>query len=379
MNSRLVLAAVAGLLALGTAPAHAESRVDVTNDRGGSEADLRYQTRLTVEGSGFQTVRGGFGGVYLMFGWVRDPDGGSWRPSRGGLTGADYQYIPDSESAADNRGYLTYVAFPGSSTAGEADAVLSDAGGFRVDLAVPGPVFQAVDRDGDVAEVDCREVTCGVITIGAHGVKNARNETFTPVAFGDVYDVAPATSEPTGTPSAAPTGSSGPATRAPAAQAPAAQAPAAEAPKAAGPAAVTVDRATATAGHAMVFNAQGFTPGEQVVAVLDDGIAALGPMAAGASGEIAGVLQLPVDLGVGTHELRLTGAASGTEVSQRFPVSAAAVPVAVADDGEAADGGRGATVFLVVAVVVLLLALAGSVLARLRGRRPVAPTTAVAP
>ena len=97
--------AVAGLLGtlgapLPAAPARAEGRVTVANEIGTAQADVRYRTELTVRGSGFQVVQGGFGGVYVMFGWVRDPAGGSWRPSRGGLTGQDYQYIPDSEDAA---------------------------------------------------------------------------------------------------------------------------------------------------------------------------------------------------------------------------------------------------------------------------------------
>ena len=188
-----VLCLSAGLVlplsAATTGTAHADARVTVTNDRGTSLADTTYQTKLTVRGSGFQTIKGGFGGVYLVFGWVKP--GGSWRPSNGGITGTDYRYIPDSESSA-NQGYMKFIAFPGSSTQGEAQAVLSGSGDFQLALTVPGPVFQSVDRDGVTTTVDCRKVTCGVITIGAHGVKNPRNETFTPVKFGQVYDQAPA-------------------------------------------------------------------------------------------------------------------------------------------------------------------------------------------
>ena len=45
----------------------------------------------------------------------------------------------------------------------------------RAGRDVPG-----LDRAGNVHTVDCRKVTCGVITVGAHGVTNANNETFTP-------------------------------------------------------------------------------------------------------------------------------------------------------------------------------------------------------
>ena len=181
--------ALTGTLAI-AAPAQAASRISVTNDRGSALADDDRATSFTLRGSGFQSVKGGFGGVYVAFGWVRDPAGGGWRPSRGGVTGRDYRYVPDSESEA-NAGYLRFVAFPGSSTAGEAQAVMSGNGSFTVQLTVPGPVFDAVDRDGNAVRVDCRQVTCGVITFGAHGVKNASNETFTPVRFGDVYDDQP--------------------------------------------------------------------------------------------------------------------------------------------------------------------------------------------
>ena len=90
---------------------------------------------------GFQSVQGGFGGVYVAFGWVRDPSGGGWRPSRGGVTGRDYRYVPDSESE-DNAGYLRFVAFPGSSTAGEAQAVMSGSGSFSVSLDRAGSDLQ---------------------------------------------------------------------------------------------------------------------------------------------------------------------------------------------------------------------------------------------
>jgi hypothetical protein len=365
----LALVALVAPLAFGGTPALADSRVDVTNDRGGDRADVTYQTRLTIAGAGFQNVPGGFGGVYVLFGWVDDPRGGSWRPSQGGLTGRDYRYIPDAENTQDNKGYLRFVAFPGGSTAGEAAAVLSASGGFTVDMTIPGPVFESVDREGRVSEVDCREVTCGVITIGAHGVKNARNETFTPVPFGTVYAVAP-----TGGPSQAPA-TEVPATPTETAGTTPTTTPTRTPPTSATPrvstgaAALVVDRATAVGGHAMTFSARGFTAGEQVVATLDDGVAALGPMVAGASGEIAGVLQLPADLGVGTHELRLTGAASGTEVSELFPVAAGPDPAAHAPTEAVAEHDDATPmVFLGVAGTALLLAGVGWVVVRRRAR-----------
>lgn len=377
-----------GLALVPAAPASADSRVTVTNDRGTAQADLTYRTSMTVRGSGFQVVQGGFGGVYVMFGWVRNPGSGAWRPSEGGLTGEDYQYVPDAEDAADNAGYLKFVAFPGSSTAGEAAAVLSRSGGFTVDVTVPGPTFQSVDRDGAVSEVDCREVQCGIITIGAHGVVNNRNETFTPVDFGTVYDAEP-TDDPSATETTTapvvvdPTDTAEP--TAPATDVPTAGTTDTSVPVAGAPV-LDVDRATAVAGHALAFTARGFTPGEQVVGVLDDGAASIGPMVAGASGEIAGVLQLLPDLAVGTHELRLTGAASTLVATALFPVSAGDDAVTVATDAAAADDAGSSSddgnalpyVFLLVAAAALLVSVAvrRAIHRRRRSGRPAPPAVA---
>jgi len=363
----LVGSLTAGLTAVTVTPAHAAARITVTNDRGSSAADSRYQTKLTISGNGFQTIKGGFGGVYLMFGWVK---GNGWKPSQGGITGRDYRYIPDSENA-NNQGYLKFIAFPGSSTASEAHAILKN-GSFKISLTVPGPRFQSVDRNGKVTTVDCTKVTCGVITIGAHGVKNPANETFTPVRFTNVYDAAP--TEQDDATATTPEQPASPANE----DANTAKKPAKAAK--AGPVKVTTDRLTAKVGNAMTFTATGFTPGEQVVGVLDDGLAAIGPLVAGPSGEIAGVLQLPLEMSPGTHELRLTGAASGSQASERFAVRAGA------DDAQPAaapskddDGMSGSRLFLVIAGCVFLLALITFVLIRLlgRSRRPsTAPTTA---
>lgn len=373
----LILAVAAAALATGlttatTAPASAAARISVVNDKGTAAADVRYRTELTINGSGFQAVQGGFGGIYLMFGWVRDAKGGSWKPSKGGVTGKDYRYIPDAEDAS-NQGYLKFIAFPGSSTASEANAVLTKNGGFRLTLNVPGPTFQSVDRNGKVSTVDCTKVTCGVITIGAHGVKNPANETFTPVRFTDVYDAAPAGDDASGDTGA--TGGTGDATAgstgSPSSGAGTGEvaAPPAAAP-AGGPAKVLTDRLTAKVGNTLAFTGTGFTPGEQVLGILDDGVAGIGPMIAGPSGEVAGILPLPADLTPGTHELRLTGAASGSAASERFAVRPAddAAPAAATTDED--DEGIGAArIFLIVAGSLFLLALLGVVLRLLLNRR----------
>ncbi|WP_182377400.1 hypothetical protein [Nocardioides sp. WS12] len=364
------IALMAGLMSAGLtttatavapAPAPAAARISVVNDKGTATADNRYRTKLTINGAGFQSVQGGFGGVYVMFGWVDDARGGSWKPSKGGVTGSDYRYIPDSEDAS-NQGYLRFVAFPGGSTTAEAHAVLSKSGGFQVKLTVPGPTFQSVDRNGKVGTVDCTKVTCGVITIGAHGVKNPANETFTPVRFTSVYDAAPAASSNEDAPAAT-------ADQAPVTQGSVATPTDAKPVKTGAPRVIT-DRLTAKVGNTLAFTGTGFTPGEQVLGILDDGVAGIGPMVAGPSGEVAGILPLPGDLAPGTHELRLTGAASGSAANERFAVRAAdnaADMKAVADDTDEALSG--ARIFLVAAAAVLALAVLGLFLRRRRGVR----------
>ena len=107
----LALAALLGItwtVASPSEPAHAEARVTITNEFGKSEADTRYSTEITVAASGFQAVSGAFGGVYVAFGTV----GSGWRPSKGGVSGVDFRYVPDSESQ-DNAGFQRYVAVPG--------------------------------------------------------------------------------------------------------------------------------------------------------------------------------------------------------------------------------------------------------------------------
>ncbi|MEQ6903470.1 hypothetical protein [Nocardioides sp. YIM 152588] len=321
----VVLILVAALIAVvGPAPrADAAARVSVANGSGSAAIDPTYATELRVSASGFQAVKGGHGGVYVFFGTVD----GRWRPSQGGATGRDYFYVPDGE-AADNQGYQRYVAFPGSDTAGSANGgAMSANGAWSTTITVPGAVFTAVDRDGGTRRVDCRTVTCGVITVGAHGVTNATNETFTPVRVTDLYD-----------------GDAGAAAQAEtdAAEAGDAAGAAVEAtPEGAegsgrrvrlGPVALEVDRTSAKVGNVLSFRAQGLTPGAQVTAILDDGASANGPFVVGADGTVAGVVAVPPTLGPGTHELRLYGLAEDVDQPVvRFALAAADEPAGVAD------------------------------------------------
>lgn len=288
---------VAGVVVAG-APAWAAGTVTVAGPEGAASASPDYATDVTVSGSGFQSIPNGFGGIYVLFGWVDDPSGGSWRPSAGGVVGADYRYVPDAESA-DNNGYQRFLAFPGSQTESSANGTLGADGSWSVSMVIPGAVFESQDREGNVTEVDCRRVTCGIITIGAHGVKNANNETFTPVSF---------------------------------AAASAAEAPAAAtAPAAAGAVRVGVESAAVTAGTSIVFTGQGFTPGEQVVASLDGGLTAVGPLTAGAQGEVAAALPVPREIRDGTHLVTLRGAGSGAVAETEVAVSGGTAVASVSD------------------------------------------------
>lgn len=301
-------ALVAATLVLAPAPAQAASRVDVSGADGRAAVAAEGSTTLTVRGSGFQSVKGGHGGIYVMFGTVE----GAWQPSRGS---GSYAYVADSESRA-NAGRQRFVAFPGSDTADEANGgTISASGAWSTTLVVPGATFTAVNRRGESVQVDCRVERCGVITIGAHGVTNANNETFTPVS------VVAGTSGTSGSSGAATTSS--PASR-----------PAARTARPT----LTVDRATAVAGRVMSFAATGLTPGQQVTATLDDGVAAVGPLTVGEAGTLAGVLALPADLSGGTHTLRLTGAARLPSLSlavQPADVAPATEPVAEQDEAAA--------------------------------------------
>ncbi len=175
--------AIAG--ALVPSAAHAEARVSISvADRPdlGAVADTTYLTEVNVSGSGFQSIQNGFGGIYVLFGWADS----SWRPSEGGTTGSDYRYVYDDES--NPVGYQLFVTFPGSSTAYAANGgTIAADGTWSATMKVPGPRFQAYDRSGSISEVDCLQVQCGIITIGAHGVVNANNETFTPISFQEIY------------------------------------------------------------------------------------------------------------------------------------------------------------------------------------------------
>lgn len=177
MGAALLVAAgaLAGVVGV-TAPASAAAQVSVSGT-----PSVDGESKLELSGSGFQSVQGGFGGIYVLFGWVDDA-GGGWKPSNGGKTGQNYRYVYDDESKPT--GFQLFVTFPGSSTAAAANGgELASDGTWSGTIRVPGARFTTYDRSQNETTVDCTEVQCGIITIGAHGVVNAGNETFTPVDF----------------------------------------------------------------------------------------------------------------------------------------------------------------------------------------------------
>ncbi len=303
MRARLLITLLLSVLCAGflAAPAHAAASVSVSNEFGKAEADITYATQLRLSGSGFQSIQNGHGGIYVFFGVRR---------------GGELLYIPDSETR-DNQGFQRFVSFPGGDTASAANGgIMSSSGTWSTSINVPGARFKTTNRSGKVVDVDCTKETCGVITIGAHGVKNANNETFTPVAFGNIHE-----SQTPATSGVSPTESASPVPTSPSASTGSAEPAPATPSKQARPA-VTIDPATAVVGRVLVFTGSGFTPGEQVIATLDDGVAAVGPLSAGQQGEVAGVLQLPADVESGTHVLKLVGAASGAAPTRNFPIMA---------------------------------------------------------
>lgn len=189
----LIIVLAGALVPFASAHAASSVSIDVVGKSGtGAVADPDYLTELTLSGSGFQGIRNGFGGIYVFFGTVD----GSWRPSQGGATGANYRYVYDDET--NPVGYQLFVAFEGSSTAYAANGgtINSSTGAWNATIKVPGARFQAYDRDNNVTTVDCTQVQCGIITVGAHGVVNANNETFTPVRFESLYSGAAAPAAP---------------------------------------------------------------------------------------------------------------------------------------------------------------------------------------
>ncbi|HEY0189462.1 MAG TPA: hypothetical protein VGC67_18410 [Cellulomonas sp.] len=343
---RPALSAAATAVLLGVsvavaAPAWAAPAVTVLNSAGTALASTTTPTEVTVSGSGFQSVAGGFGGIYVMFGWVDDPASTTWAPSQGGVSGVDYRYAADT-ATTDNEGFQRFVAFPGSSTESSANGgVLAADGTWSLTMTIPTPQLDLIGEDGSTTSVDCQVVTCGILTIGAHGVANAANESFTPITFSDDLSASD--------PVAAPEPTASETTEA---------------------ATVQADQSTAVLGGELAYTADGFAADEAVDVAIDGAV--LAEATTDADGSVADAVALAEDLGVGEHELTLTGQDSGTTGATTF--IATRDPAEVTAEEAAADGG-GAPVGALVASGVVLLVLAAGVVVLVRHRSASRRTT----
>ncbi|PQZ91553.1 hypothetical protein CQ018_12965 [Arthrobacter sp. MYb227] len=373
-------------------PAEAAPRISVVSSLGQAKASASGPTSVTVSGSGLQSIPKAFGGIYVTFGYLKNS--GGWRPSQGGKAGEDFFYIADAQSK-NNQGYQRFVAFPGSSTSDSANGgTISASGSFKLKMVIPGPTFNAESSTGSKTNIDCRQVQCGIITFGAHGVANGNNESFTPLSFGAAKPAAATTkSEAKGTATQQTQatqqpaiGNSGATTQqtqqgqgsvAGTEHGTTEQVPTTGEPQSSGtiPQAVTsgnpvlgIEQKTVVAGRTLGFTGRGFAPGEQVVGTLAAGITAAGPITAGTFGEVAGVVQIPSDMAAGTHKLKLAGAGSGASVEAEFSVMAN--PAALASTAaEGADGVWWALVAVIIAGSILLLVFLVSFITALARRR----------
>jgi len=108
---------------------------------------------IEVSGTGFDPTEPG---IYVAFG---PQDGGEWWTDAGRFQVAKWVH-------------------PGGSPSESQDTLDSD-GSFDTTLSV-----SAVYTDGNGDRVDCREVTCYVLTLRAHGLPDRSQDTATPVSFG---------------------------------------------------------------------------------------------------------------------------------------------------------------------------------------------------
>lgn len=142
--------------------------------------DKNQTVKLT--GTGYPVNRGGetFGGVYVLFGWVDSADP-KWAPTQGGSSGKTFTYANDGKPSGT---FQKMVNFPGNTT-GEGMPTMDAKGNWTMDF----PIEQSKFTSAQEQEVDCYKVTCGIITIGAHGLPLPGGEVFTPIYFtGDPDD-----------------------------------------------------------------------------------------------------------------------------------------------------------------------------------------------
>jgi hypothetical protein len=154
-------AAVLLLLAAGATSASAAPEVTVSQT---ANLDPDGEVTLTVEGSGFDPAGSGGNGIYLAF----------------GPKNADYQ----TNAAAYYE--AKWVHTGAAPSPGQAE--LNADGTFSTTIKV-----KARYTDGGGTDVDCLADACYVLTIGAHGIVNPGQETFTRIRFQPILTVTPST------------------------------------------------------------------------------------------------------------------------------------------------------------------------------------------
>ncbi|SJN09515.1 hypothetical protein FM113_06450 [Leucobacter sp. 7(1)] len=132
--------------------------------------------KVTLKGTGYPTSRDGatFGGLYVLFGWV-DPSEPNWAPTMGGASGKTFTYANDGKPSGT---FQQMVNFPGNTT-GPGMPTMDDKGNWTMEL----PIEKSQFTSAQAKEVDCIKMTCGIITIGAHGLPLKGGEVFTPIYF----------------------------------------------------------------------------------------------------------------------------------------------------------------------------------------------------
>lgn len=131
---------------------------------------------VSLSGTSYPTSRDGatFGGVYVLFGWV-DESNPDWAPTKGGASGKTFTYANDGKPSGT---FQQMVNFPGNTT-GEGMPTMNAKGEWKMEFPIEVSQFASAQEQ----QVDCYKVTCGIITIGAHGLPLDGGEVFTPVYF----------------------------------------------------------------------------------------------------------------------------------------------------------------------------------------------------
>lgn len=201
VRSRILLAALAAAIALpvvGSAPAAAgQGSGNPTLSLASTTLFTDRPNTVTVTGRDYLVPPHApgtnvFGGVYVLFGWVRPGNtwGPSWRSSTSndGNFGHTFHYAGDGGDPMtrdDGSGTVRLVSFTGGGESGNATSFhMDDNGNWTTTLVVRGSKYQYQDpRTGHAVTVDCQAVQCGIYTIGAHGKASRTNEKFVPVSF----------------------------------------------------------------------------------------------------------------------------------------------------------------------------------------------------